>query len=113
MEYSAFHKAYFIIAGKTDESDKFILYCWSGEKEKQPVLIQKLTTKVSNFSPEALIPFEKPNRLLLLSDDGSLPIKVAGPHECMEGEYKKDGTCENKYLLDPNKKTFRALWLSP
>ena len=51
--------------------------------------------------------------MLLLSDDGSLLIKVAGPHECVEGEYRKDGTCENKFLLDPNKKTFRALWLDP
>ena len=113
MEYSPFHKTYFIIAGEADESDVFALYRWSGERQNKPVLVQKLMTKSNNFNPEALIPFEGSNRLLLLSDDGSLPIKVAGPHECMEGEYRKDGTCENKFLLDPNKKTFRALWLIP
>ncbi|MBN2316152.1 MAG: DUF3616 domain-containing protein [Sedimentisphaerales bacterium] len=113
MEYSIFHQAYFIIAGEADESDTFVLYRWSGERERQPVLAQKLTTTANHFNPEALIPFENSNRLLLLSDDGSLPIKIAGPNECKEGEYKKNGTCENKYLLDPNKKTFRALWLAP
>jgi len=113
MEYSPFHKACFIIAGQADENEKFVLYRWSGEREPRPVFVRKLTPKAKKFSPEALIPFEASDRLLLLSDDGSLPIKVAGPHECMEGEYRKDGTCENKYLLDPNKKTFRALWLIP
>ncbi|MEJ2702445.1 MAG: DUF3616 domain-containing protein [Sedimentisphaerales bacterium] len=113
MEYSPFHKTYFIVAGAADESDKFALYRWSGKKEGQPTLAQKLTAIASNFSPEALIPFENSNRLLLLSDDGSLLIKVAGPHECAEGKYRNDGTCENKFLLDPHKKTFRALWFTP
>ena len=113
MEYSPFHKAYFIIAGEADERDNFALYRWTGERQSKPVLVQKLTVKAKSFGPEALIPFEGSNRLLLLSDDGSLPIKVAGPHECAKGEYRKDGTCENKFLLDPNKKTFRAFWLIP
>jgi len=110
MEYSPFHKAYFIIVGEADESDEFALYRWSGKRQNKPMLVQKLATGENNFNPEALIPFEGSNRLLLLSDDGSLPINVAGPHECMEGEYRKDGTCENKFLLDPHKKNFRALW---
>ena len=113
MEYSAFHKTSFIIAGEADERDNFALYRWSGERENKPVLIQKLSIENKRFTPEALLPLERSNRLLLLSDDGSLPVKVAGPQECMEGEYKKDGTCENKFLLDPNKKTFRAFWLVP
>ena len=113
MEYSSFHKTYFIIAGRADESDEFALYRWSGDKKSQPKLVQKLTTEAKDFSFEALIPFEESDRLLLLSDDGSLLIKVAGPHECMEGEYRKDGTCPNKFLLDPNKKTFRALHIIP
>jgi hypothetical protein len=113
MEYSVFHKTYFIIAGEADESDEFALYRWSGKKGSKPVFVKKLDTKKKNLTPEALIPFENSNRFLLLSDDGSLLIKVAGPHECMEGEYRKDGTCENKFLLDPNKKTFRAFWLVP
>ncbi|MFC1633848.1 DUF3616 domain-containing protein [Planctomycetota bacterium] len=113
MEYSSFHKAYFIIAGEADESDEFALYRWSGDKESKPIRVKKLTVEAHRFGPESLIPFEGSSRLLLLSDDGSLSIKVAGPHKCAKGEYRKDGTCPNKFLLDPNQKTFRALWLDP
>ena len=57
------------------------------------------------------MPSENLGRFLLLSDDGSLRIKVDGPADCLEGEYRDDGTCLNKYLLDPDKKTFRGIWL--
>jgi hypothetical protein len=113
MEYSNFHKAYFVIAGSFDEGDEFALYSWSGKKEMAPVLVRQLSSDGSKFNPEALVPFENSGKLLLLSDDGSLRVKVAGPHECLDGEYRKDGTCQNKYLLDPNKKTFRGILLVP
>ena len=115
MEYSPFHKAYFIIAGGPDDDNEggFVLYRWSGKPEENPAMVRKLDLDGSSFSPEALIPFAGSGRLLLLSDDGSIPVKVSGPHECAEGEYRNDGTCPNKFLLDPNKKTFRALWLVP
>lgn len=115
MEYSPFHKAYFIIAGGPDDDDEggFVLYRWSGKPDEKPALVRKLDFAQSQFSPEALVPFAGSNRLLLLSDDGSIPVKVAGPHECAEGEYRQDGTSLNKFLLDPNKKTFRATWLVP
>jgi hypothetical protein len=109
MEYSEFHKAYFIIAGAFDEAAMFTLYRWSGQKDEQPEFIQELSQ--SSFSPEAMVLFKDSGRILLLSDDGSLPVKVAGPHECMEDEYRKDGTCPNKYLLDSKRKTFRGIWL--
>jgi hypothetical protein len=111
MEYSHFHKAYFIIAGSFDESPKFALYRWSGKKERPPVLVRELSQ--SNFSPEALVTFKNSDKLFMLSDDGSLEIKVSGAWECMEGEFRKDGTCLNKYLIDPKKKTFRGIWLAP
>ena len=80
-----------------------------GKKDEPPELVRQLNQ--SNLNPEAVVPFVNSNRFLLLSDDGSLSIKVAGPHECLEGEYRKDGTCQNKYLLDPDKKTFRGIWI--
>jgi len=113
MEYSSFHKAYFIIAGPYDEEPKFALYRWSGNTSTQPVLVHQLKFEKDNFTPEAIIPFENSASLLLLSDDGSLAVKVAGPHECMEGQFNKDGTCLNKFLLEANKKSFRAIWLKP
>jgi len=111
MEYSNFHKAYFIVAGTFDDSTKYAIYRWSGIKEKPPVLVRQLSQ--SNFSPEAMITFTNSNKFFVLSDDGSLLIKVDGAWECVEGEFRKDGTCQNKYLIDSRKKTFRGIWLVP
>jgi hypothetical protein len=113
MEYSHFHKAYFIIAGPHNEGTGFALYRWSGEKDKAPVLVRKLSFAQSSFGPEALVSFNNSDKFLLLSDDGSLVIKVSSPSECLEGELSEDGTCLNKYLSNPNKKTFRGVWLTP
>ena len=111
MEYSRFHKACFVIAGGPDEDEGFALYRWSGKPESPPVLECELSLGKSKFSPEALIPFEKSGRLLMLSDDGSLLVKVASAWECLEGEYRKDGTTLNKYLANPGRKTFRGIWV--
>ncbi len=111
MGYCRFGEAYFIVAGSFDEDDEYALYRWSGQPNVPPAKIRSLSSNRDKFTPEALVPFENLGRFLLLSDDGSLPIKVTGPHECLEGEYRKDGTCPNKFLLDPSKKTFRGIWL--
>jgi hypothetical protein len=111
MEYSRFHKVCFIIAGGPDEDVGFALYCWSGRPDSPPVLERELSMAKNKFTPEALIPFENSGRLLILSDDGSLVVKVAGSWECLEGEYRKDGTTLNKYLANPGRKTFREIWL--
>jgi len=111
MEYSAFHRVYFVVAGSHDESPEFALCRWSGKSQEQPQQVKQLS--LSNFGPEALIPFSSSERLLLLSDDGTLPVSVADKSQCAEGEFNDDGTCPNKSLLDPNRKTFRAIWLKP
>jgi len=111
MEYSPSCKAFFIIAGGPDEDVGFALYRWSGRPESPPELERKLNLGKSKFTPEALIPFEKSGRLLMLSDDGSLVVEVTGAWECLEGEYRKDGTTLNKYLANPGRKTFRGIWL--
>ena len=43
MEYSHFHKAFFIVAGAHDEKPAFALYRWSGDKDSQPVRVQGQT----------------------------------------------------------------------
>jgi hypothetical protein len=111
MEYSNFHKAYFIIAGTFDDSAKYAIYRWSGNRERPPVLVRRLSQ--CDFSPEAMIIFQRSDKFYVLSDDGSLLIKVDGAWECVEGEFRKDGTCQNKYLIDSGKKTFRGIWLIP
>ena len=110
MEYSGCRNAYFILAGPKDEQQDFALYRWSGEKAAQPTLVRKISTGVNSFSPEAMVSFEGSEKLLLLSDDGALEIEVSEPSECMEGELLSGGRCLNKYLTDPSKKIFRAVW---
>jgi hypothetical protein len=111
MEYSFFHKTFFIIAGGADGGEGFALYRWSGKPDFPPELQRELDLARSKLSPETLIPFERSGRLLMLSDDGTIPVKVAGEWECVKGEYNKDGTCPNKYLANPARKTFRGAWL--
>jgi len=109
MEYSAFHKAYFIVAGSFDGTPEFALYRWSGGKGEQPGLVKGMSQ--SSFGPEALMPFDDSEMLLLLSDDGTLPVSVTDASQCVEDELNPDGTCPNKFLLDPKRKSFRAISL--
>jgi hypothetical protein len=111
MEYSAFHKAYFIVAGSFDGTPEFALYRWSGRKDEQPGLVKEMSQ--SSFGPEALMPFDDSEMLLLLSDDGTLPVSVTDASQCVEDELNPDGTCPNKFLLDPKRKSFRAILLKP
>jgi hypothetical protein len=113
MEYSDFHKAYFIIAGPHDDRPGFVLYRWSGRKDKPPKLVREIHLDRYDFTPEALVTFKDSERFLLLSDDGTLPIDISDDSECMPDRLRQDGRCPNKYLTDPNKKTFRATWLRP
>jgi hypothetical protein len=109
MEYSHFHKAYFIVAGPhNDESAEFALYRWSGRKDEPPLPIRQIN---SDFNPEALVTFKNSAKLLLLSDDGSLAVDISDASECMKGRLRKDGKCLNKYLTNQNKKHFRGIWL--
>lgn len=112
MEYSHFHKAFFLIAGPhNDQPANFALYRWSGQKDDSPVLVWEIHSDKCNFSPEALVTFKTSAKLLLLSDDGSLVVDVSDASECMRGKLRKDGKCLNKYLTNPDKKHFRGIWL--
>jgi len=113
MEYSHFHKSYFIIAGPQNGAQGFVLYRWSGKKEEQPILVEKFPADQNNFTPEALIVFENSGRLFVLSDDGSIVINISETSDCLKGKILKNGKCLNKYLSDQNKKYFRGLWLKP
>jgi len=113
MEYSPFHKAYFIIAGPHNDKPLYVLYRWSGNSDSPPTFVRKINLDKYNFSPEALVVFKDSEQFLLLSDDGALPIDVSDVSQCLPERLLNDGKCPNKYLTDPNKKTFRATWLKP
>lgn len=111
MEYSPFHKAFFLIAGPhNDRPADFVLYRWSGRKDQSPKVVRSISSKLN---PEALVIFKNSDKLLLLSDDGSLVVDISDASECMKGRLREDGKCLNKHLTNPAKKHFRAIWLQP
>ena len=113
MTYGESLRAYFIIAGPHNKGNRFALYRWSGKVEDPPIRVRPdLGSEYPHFTPEVLIGFGAQARLLILSDDGTRVVQIAGPQECREGELLPDGRCLNKSLLDTNRKTFRGLWLS-
>jgi hypothetical protein len=112
MAYSPFHKAVFIIAGASKEKGGFALYRWTGQENKPPQLVRKIKEDGVKFTPEAIIPFEKSDKLLLLSDDGTIEVSVSSPEDCKEA-LTPGGKCLNKFLTNPDKKSFRAIWIKP
>jgi hypothetical protein len=113
MEYVPAWEQYLVVAGPHDERRVFALFRWSGEAGSRPEMLREATAavaRVKDFSPEAA--FVRPDAagIQLLSDDGSLRVKVASPEECLPGGFR-DGFCEQKALLDPARKTFKSLWI--
>ena len=114
MVRSGHHRATFVLAGPQGDAGRFALYQWSERVDEQPVLLRRLDSRMSGWRPEALVAFPRSPRLLLLSDDGVVPVSVGGPSECLKAEhYRGDGTSLNKHLRDEDRKSFRALWISP
>lgn len=94
IEYSDAKKSYFIVAGAYGKEKKFQLYQWSGNVADAPKLIN---VDFQGLNPEVLIVYpEEPNRVQILSDDGTEPV---------------NGT-ECKDLSKAEKKSFRGLWLT-
>ena len=113
LAYSRHHQAYFAIAGPHTSKRESALYRWSGAPAEAPVLVRRLPVKAGELGPEALIAFPGAPRMLVLSDDGTLLVDVAGPADCVRGGWLPGNKCENKYLLNAEKKTFRAFWVEP
>lgn len=112
LEYSPHHGRCFALAGFHDGRDGGVLYEWSGNPADPPQLIGPILPDVPDFTSEALVIFTGPEGLWFFSDDGSRLIDIASPAECLPGK-SRDGHCENKYLTDFNKKTFRGAKLMP
>ena len=102
MEYSPHHRAYLIVAGSHASGGVSRLYRWSGTG--QPEFLRDLP----GINPESFLVFNHSPRLLFLSDDGTRLVK-AKPGESTEPLV--DGMCECKSLKDPNRKSFRAVWI--
>ena len=114
MVRSEQHGATFVLAGSQSGGGRSALYRWSEQADEQPVFLRQLGSQMSGWCPEALVAFPRSPRLLLLSDDGSVPVPVGGPSECLAAEhYRSDGTSLNKHLRDESRKFFRARWIAP
>ncbi len=112
MEYSPQHKTFYFIAGPHTGDRGGVLMGWSGVASDPPSKIRLIPPERTGFAVESIVVFPDVSRILLISDDGSLPVKVDSAVECSD-DLARDGTCENKLLVDPNRRTFRALWHDP
>jgi len=111
IEYSPHQAAYLIAAGTADARDAAAIYRWSGDRSDAPVFMPRATAAVrapQRFRPEALIVYPNNSAVDVLSDDGSLRVKVASPAQCAPGEFL-DGQCQQKHLNDDRQKAFRAV----
>lgn len=107
LEYSPCHKCFFLIAGPRDDETGFGLYRWDGNPGSQPAPIPSLA--ITGFTPEAILLFDDRPDLYLLSDDGSRLIQLTSPAQCKKGDLLPGNRCQNKHLLNPSQKSFRAL----
>lgn len=89
---SWWHGRYLIISGGTDGGGTSHLFTWAGGDDA-PVLASDVDLK--GFNPEAFFTPEDAEEILLLSDDGSMPL---------------DGVACKK-LKDPSRKRFRGVWV--
>ena len=112
MEYCPAHNAYFLMAGPQNGSGQIVLCRWSGQPAESPQPLHTFS-EPSDFKPEALFEVPGTTDLYVLSDDGTLEIKVNHPGECREDELLDNGRCPNKFLTDSTRKTFRGLRLEP
>ena len=110
IEYSPADQKYFIAAGPSNTRAVFAIYSWGGLPGERPQLLRSTTAVLEqkDFAPEALVLLGNRPQLLVLSDDGSMQVRVASPAECQEGTYQ-NGRCNQKHLNDPRRKTFGAL----
>lgn len=84
---------YLILAGPYASEGNFRLFRWDGSAQLSQVPQEQL----QGLNPEAFFSPEGRNEVLVLSDDGAVPI---------------NGT-ECKRLKDPKQKRFRARWITP
>lgn len=97
IEYWESQNRYIIIAGAYDGSDAFRLYEWSGIADETPILLE-VSGMPEGFRPESVLFYPAfPDRLHLLSDDGTITRDNATP-------------CKELAKENPDRH-FRSLWL--
>ena len=95
------------VGGPGDSGEGGRLYRWSGEASDPPKQLERFTRK--HFDPQALA-LAGDNRILVLSDDGTVPFSVKGRDECKR-PLDADGMCACQDLVDESRKQFRGQWV--
>jgi hypothetical protein len=103
IEYVDLLAAYLIIAGPERGGSGFRLYTWSGNMNDRAVSFPCETgwMAAEKFTPEAFVVFAEAGELLLLSDDGTLPLRPGG----------METACPCKLLEDPADRRFRGAFI--
>lgn len=104
IEYSPYHKRFFLVAGDRSNKLSSVLYSWDGVTESVPKKIRSFV----NLNPEAIAPMPGSDKILILSDDGTVAHRV-NPEDSFDKLV--DGKCACKSLKDPREKRFRSLAL--
>jgi len=99
-------RRYLIAAGAINGKNRFAFFTWAGGDG--PLHARRVELP-DEFTPEAMFQVHGTNTICILSDDGTIEKEVAGPDECLPGELLKNGRCPNKFLLDAERRTFRAI----
>ena len=89
---SSYRDRYLVVAGPFDQGATSRLFIWDGGTKAEPLE----GISLDGFNPEGFFTPERRERIMLLSDDGTVEV---------------NGT-ECKRLKDPAQKRFRGLWVS-
>jgi hypothetical protein len=108
MELAAGEGAYYIVAAPHALNLGHKLYRWSGEAADAPALL--MDVDAGELRPEAMTVSPDGTRLVLLSDDGHIPVPVADDTGCLRTR-EADGSCACSFLADPAAKSFRGRWV--
>jgi hypothetical protein len=103
IEYVDLLDAYLVIAGPEKGGSGFRLYTWSGNIRDRafPFPCETAWMAAENFTPEAFVVFPEAGELLLISDDGTLPLRTDGT----------ETACPCKLLEDPADRRFRGAFI--
>lgn len=99
-------RRYLIAAGTINGTNRFAFYTWDGGDGPLHAWGIELPDA---FTPEAMFQVYGTNAVWILSDDGTIEKEVSSADECVEGELLKNGRCPNKFLIDAEQRTFRAI----
>lgn len=68
FEYSAFHRAFFILAGPHNAQSQRVLYRWSGMKVNPLQIMRRFSARDGDLLPKTIVSFDDSDKLLMLCE---------------------------------------------